>query len=117
MLSIYPVCLAVASQVVDLAGRIALHDRDMARQLRRSVVSIALNVAEGSGCDGGTRRQRYKDALGSARESLANLEVAEVVGYLDVLAPELRCQFDHIIGVLVRNVYVNSRFGAKSTGR
>jgi hypothetical protein len=36
---------------------------------------------------------------------LANLEVAAAVGYIEPLEPELRRQFDHIIGVLVRNVY------------
>ena len=105
MLSIYPVCLQVAKGVVGLAGRIARHDRDLAQQLRRSIASVALNVAEGSGGEGGTRRQRYKDALGSARESLANLEMAAAVGYVEPLDPKLRRQFDHIIGVLVCNVY------------
>jgi len=31
--------------------------------------------------------------------------VAAAIGYLEPLDPVLRRQFDHIIGVLVRNVY------------
>ena len=80
-------------------------DRDQARQLRRSCLSVALNVAEGTGCRGGTRRARYDDALGSARETLGNLEAAEAIGYIAPLDPALRNQFDHIIGVLVKIVH------------
>ena len=70
MLKIYPVCLEMVRSVADVAGRVAQFDKDQARQLKRSAMSVPLNVAEGSGCEGGTRRQRYKDALGSARETL-----------------------------------------------
>jgi len=105
MLDIYAVSLVVVKEVAGLAGTIGEFDRDLARQLRRSIASVALNVAEGSGGEGGTRRQRYKDALGSARESLANLEVAAAVGYIQPIDAELSRRFDHIIGVLVRCIY------------
>ncbi len=105
MLDIYPVCVEMVRRVGVLADAIAQHDRDHARQLRRSRMSVPLNVAEGSGCDGGTQRQRYKDALGSARETLANLECAEAAGYIGPLDCELRRMFDHIIGTLVKCVY------------
>ena len=105
MLSIYPVSLDVARDVSALAHRIAEHDRDQARQLRRSCASITLNIAEGSAARDGRRRQRYTDALGSARETLANLEVAAAIGYLPDLPPALRRQLDRIIGTLVRNLY------------
>ena len=64
-----------------------------------------LNIAEGSGSRGGTRRARYHNALGSARETLANLEAAEVAGYIGSVDSQLRSRFDHIIGTLVRLIY------------
>lgn len=104
MLRIYRVCVEVIREVAPLIEEIERFDRDQARQLRRSVKSIGLNVAEGCGCRGGTRRQRYLDALGSARESLANLEIAAALGYVGPIGSELRNRFDHVIGVLVKLV-------------
>ncbi|HUH05500.1 MAG TPA: four helix bundle protein, partial [Kofleriaceae bacterium] len=80
-------------------------DRDQARQLRRSSSSVVLNTAEGYGSRGGTKRVRYGNALGSARETLANLEAAEAVGYLPELGEDVRDRLDHIIGTLVKLVY------------
>ena len=68
-------------------------------------MSVVLNIAEGSGCRGGLRRIRYENALGSARETLANLEAAEAVGYIDEVPGDLRNRLDHIIGVLVKLVH------------
>ncbi|HUH04044.1 MAG TPA: four helix bundle protein [Kofleriaceae bacterium] len=104
MLRIYPVCLAMVRDVRLLADRIGEFDRDQARQLRRSSVSVVLNVAEGAAVGDGRRRARYGDALGSARETVANLEAAEAIGYLAPIDAELRQRFDHIIGTLVRLV-------------
>ncbi len=72
------------------------------------MASVVLNIAEGAGCDGGTRRQRYKDALGSARETQASLELGTAMGYgvhIDVI---MIAHFDHIIGVLVVCAYGKS---------
>ena len=101
MLDIYEVALRLARAVGVEGGRIAQHDRDLARQMRRAMASVVLNIAEGSGCCGGTRRQRYLDALGSARETLAALELAEAIGY-GVQVDATRGMFNHVIGVLVR---------------
>ncbi len=101
MLRIYSVCIELVREIRPLIERIEKRDRDQARQLRRSAASIALNIAEGDGCRGGTQRARYHDALGSARESLANLEVAEALGYVGSLDARLRRRFDHVIGTLV----------------
>ncbi|HUH04939.1 MAG TPA: four helix bundle protein [Kofleriaceae bacterium] len=87
-----------------LADRIGEFDRDQARQLRRSSVSVVLNVAEGAAVRDGRRRMRYGDALGSAMETRANLEAAEAIGYLPVLEPGLRNRLDQIIGTLMRLV-------------
>ena len=105
MLRIYPVCIDMVREVAGLAESISKFDRDQARQLRRSCLSVSLNVAEGSGSRGGTRRARYDDALGSARETVANLESAEAIGYIGPMDPNLRGKLDHIIGVLVKIVH------------
>ena len=102
MLRIYPVCIELIRELKPLLRQIERFDRDQARHLRRSAKSVALNVAEGSGCRGGTRRSRYLDALGSARESRTNLEIAEALGYIAPLPAGMRRRFDHIIGTLVR---------------
>jgi four helix bundle protein len=102
MLRIYPVSLQMVRDVRPLADQIARFDRDHARQLRKSSMSVPLNLAEGTGSRAGRRRARYDDALGSARETLANLEAAEAVGYLRAIEPTLRNRLHHIIGTLVR---------------
>ena len=62
------------------------------------------NIAEGSYSRGGNRNARYHDALGSARETWACLQVAERFGYIEKINPQtverLRC----IIGTLVKIV-------------
>ena len=105
MLRIYPVCLQMVSDVRPLADQIAQFDRNHARQLRESSLSVPLNVAEGSGARGGNRRTRYETALSSARESLANLEAACAAGYISQVPDPLRNRFNHIIGTLVKLVY------------
>ena len=102
MLRIYRDCVEMVREVGPLIDSIGRFDRDAAKQLERSSLSVVLNVAEGSGNRGGTRRARYDDALGSARETLANLEVAEARGRVAPMSPGLRNRFDHIIGVLVK---------------
>src|SRR4051812_29308221 len=82
MLRIYPVTLEVLRQLRPLVRRIELRDKDLARQLRRCSVSVALNVAEGMHSRGGNRTARYHTALGSAQETLACLEAAEACGYV-----------------------------------
>ncbi len=105
MLEIYKVALELARTVAVQGKRIAVHDKDLARQMRRSMASVVLNIAEGAGCDGGTRRQRYKDALGSTRETQAALELGEVLGYGVGIDAAMRAEICHIIGVLVVCTY------------
>ena len=86
------------------ADRIARFDRDLARQLRKSSTAVPLNLAEGSGSRGGRRRHSYDCALGEARETLANLEAAEVAGHIPGIQTHVRTRLDHIIGTLVNLV-------------
>ena len=82
MLRIYPVVLDVLRQLQPVLRQIERRDRDLARQLRRCSASVALNLAEGMFSRGQNRGLRYHTALGSARETLACLEVAVAFGYV-----------------------------------
>jgi four helix bundle protein len=66
--------------------------------MRRAASSVVLNIAEGSGSSGGTRRERYRNALGSAREVVACIEVARAWQYGDVDKDIL----NEVIGTLVK---------------
>ncbi len=101
MLRIHPVCIELVRDVRPLALQIEKYDKDQARQLRRSATSIVLNLAEGEGSRGGTRRVRYDSALGSTRETLANLHVAEALGYVEALDAGMLDRFDRVIATLV----------------
>ncbi len=105
MLDIYKVALELARAVGVQGGRIAQHDKDLARQIKRSMASVVLNIAEASGCDQGTRGQRHKDALGSARETWAALELGAAMGYGVEIDEVVIAQFDHVIGVLTVCAY------------
>ena len=93
-------------------------DADLARQCRRALTSVPLNVAEGAYSSGGNKRARYQTALGSLREVLACFEVAEAMGslretlacleagaalgYVPAVTDQLRDRFDHVLGTLVQ---------------
>jgi len=104
MLRIYPVVLEVIQQLRPLLVVIERKDRDLGRQLRRASASVALNLAEGMYSRGQNRAARYHNALGSARETLACLEVAHALGYVGALDAELAACFHRIVGTLVRLV-------------
>lgn len=105
MLTIYPFILQTISQLRPLLERIERRDRDLGRQMRRASSSIALGVAEGMYSRGGNRAARFHSALGSARETLACLEVAVALGYLDRADAAATDRLDRIIGTLVRLVH------------
>ena len=104
MLRIYDRILEVLRELRPVIAAIEAHDRDLARQLRRASTSVALNCCEGSGSHGGTRRERYRNALGSARESGACLDAALALGYVDAIDEGLLDKLDHVRAVLVKNV-------------
>ena len=85
MLRIYPVILETIGSLRGTLLQIERRDADLGRQLRRAAASIALNLAEGSYSRGRNRTARYHTALGSARETLACLEVAQALGYVAAL--------------------------------
>jgi four helix bundle protein len=102
MLRIYFVLLALVRTLAPFGRELERHDPDLARQFRRALASAPLNVAEGCYNRGKNRVARYHTALGSLREVLACLEVAEALGYVQGVDPELRRRFDHVLGTLVR---------------
>ena len=99
MLRIYAVVLdwleAVAPVVATIEGR----DRNLADQLRRSSTSVCLNLAEGYGAYGGSKRNAYRIALREMREAVAALDIARRLGF-EVDVDEDRQS--KIIGTLVK---------------
>jgi len=71
--------ISLARPLVDAVSR---RDRDLGAQLRRALSSVALNVAEGWGSQGGNARLRYQSARGSVYEARAALRVAISWGYV-----------------------------------
>src|SRR5262249_25518207 len=69
MLRIYWVMLDAIEIMQPLIDQIRSHNRGLATQTDEASSSVPLNIAEGSGNRGGTRRERYNTALGSARET------------------------------------------------
>ena len=104
MLRIHDVMLDAITTMRPMVRAIERHERDLASQLRRAASSVVLNLAEGSGSFGGVRTQRYRTALGSARETLSCLLVAQRFGYVHAIPPALTAQMNRVIGTLVRVV-------------
>ena len=104
MLRIYATVIEVVRRLRPVIDEIEKRDRDLGRQLRRACASVALNVSEGGGSHGGTRRERYRNALASARETGACLDVAMALGYVDAVDAGLLDRLDHVRAVLAKNV-------------
>lgn len=102
MLRIYETMIGVMGRLGPVVRQIEAHDKDLARQLRRASSSVALNISEGSGSSGGTRRERYRNALGSARETGACIDVAVALGYVESVDAGLLDALDKVRATLVR---------------
>ena len=79
-------------------GRGRGRERERERERERG---RGLSVAEGSGSLGGNRRARYANALGSARETRACLDVAAAMRCIHDPEPDVLRRLDHVIGTLV----------------
>jgi four helix bundle protein len=87
----HEVTLAWASALGPALARVAKGDADLARQLRRAVASVPLNLAEGSRRAGKDRIHHYRVAAGSAEEAMSALALALAWRHLeagDVAASE-----------------------------
>jgi len=100
MLRIYAVSLLVLEGLRPVLDAIERRDVDLARQLRRAGASVALNIAEGSSSQGRNRRARYYNAMGSARETRACLQVAQALGYVEQIDTVVVAHLDHVLGTL-----------------
>jgi four helix bundle protein len=105
MLRIEQVIVELVAEVAPVATEIGRSDGDLARQLRRALSSVSLNVAEGGDQRGARRASHYSIALGSARESWAALVTATAWGYIPAPSSEMKNRFDHVIGTLCRILY------------
>ncbi len=102
------------SQVLDLAIsaietlrpiviRIRQCDRDLGEQIRRALSSVALNIGEAIGSDGGNRIARFSTAAGSNAEVRAALRVAVAWQYVSARDVEAGEQLlDRIAAMLYR---------------
>ena len=101
MLRIYTDIITLVAELADDIERIERRDADLARQLRRAASSVALNTMEGGGQRGGNRRLRYESALGSVREVLGVLDVAEALR-MTKRRDGVRKRAEHISAVLFK---------------
>ncbi|MDB5219295.1 MAG: hypothetical protein JWO86_7222 [Myxococcaceae bacterium] len=105
MLRIHENAIGLVREVMPLIKEIERQDADLARQMRRAVMSTPLNVAEGSEQAGKRRAMHYRIALGSARETWSALMAAEAAGYIRAPSGELKNSFDTVIGTLHRCLF------------
>jgi four helix bundle protein len=101
MLRIHDDMLDALRSMRGVIAAIERRDPDLVHQLRRAASSVVLNLAEGSGSFGRMRTARYRTALGSARETLSCLRVAEAFGYVEAM-PGLLQRISRVVGTLVR---------------
>ena len=101
-LLIYPVTIEVVRGVRPLIQQIKREDPNLADQLRRAVTSVPLNVSEGAYSQGRNCRARFFNALGSAGEVRACLDVGEAMEYVETVDPALRDKLDHVIATVYR---------------
>lgn len=101
-LRIYSIAIDMVRQLRPLIQRIAARDSNLADQLRRAATSVPLNLHEGAYSQGRNVQARFHNALGSAAEVKACLDVAEALGYLDPVDPALRDTLDRIVATVHR---------------
>ena len=96
MLNCSSLFLDLLPKLAALFAQIAQHDCDLARQLRRSAASVALNLAEGNASTKGTRKARFESAYASLKETIAGLRVAAALGYIPPLDAALLDSLDYV---------------------
>jgi hypothetical protein len=69
MLRLYRLTILLVKRLAPYVRQIEARDPDLARQMRRALTSVPLNVAEGMDARGTNRVARYDTALGSETKS------------------------------------------------
>ncbi len=77
------IALSMIGSLRDPLVKIARHDRDLEKQLRKAAASVALNLGEGRRRSGKDRTHLWRVAGGSADETRIALLVAEAWAYVD----------------------------------
>ncbi len=100
-LRIYDDVISLTREMRGVLSSIAKHDADLARQTRRALTSIALNMAEGNYQRAGNQRLRFQTAMGSADEVRACLEISAALEYIED-QPALVDAFDRVARTLFK---------------
>ena len=79
---IYNRSLELVASVCRLAEIVQRKDKSLADQMRRAVTSVPLNFQEGCYSRGGNQLARWHDAMASAKETMACLDVSVAARYL-----------------------------------
>jgi four helix bundle protein len=104
MFHLYTLAILLVQRLARYVREIERHDPDLARQMRRALTSVPLNLAEGMNARGKNRVARYDTSLGSHNEVIACLDVGEALEYIAV-APEDRDLAQRVRATLLRLVY------------
>jgi four helix bundle protein len=105
-LRVYDLSIDMVRAAAKLALRIERADPDLATQLRRACSSVPLNMSEGLHSQGRLRESRLHNAMASAKETLACLDVAAAAGYVpeEAIASE-RDRLDQIVATLYNLIH------------
>ncbi|MBX3187514.1 MAG: four helix bundle protein [Labilithrix sp.] len=104
MLRAFDIAVGVVAELRPVMQRLEQVDSDLARQLRRAMNGVALNIAEGSHARGKRRALHYTLAMGSGREALAALVTARAWGHLPEVPDRIDDGLRHVIAILYKNV-------------
>ena len=102
MLRIYDDVLFWLRTLSPILRRIAAGDRNLHSQLKRASTAVALNLAEGMGSTGLSRRRAYRVALGEMREARAALDIAVQLGYIASLPDRDLDLMEKIVATLIK---------------
>lgn len=95
--------LDIIRRLRPVVATIERHDRDLARQIRRSASSTALNLGEGNAAHKGHRREKLNTAHQEVQEVRTALRTAEAWGYIKTSTQkELDCDLDRVAAMSFR---------------
>jgi len=81
-LEAHELALQAITLVRPIIEKVARHDADLARQMRKAATSAPSNLAEGNRRKGGDRYHLFSVALGSADELKTQLRITRAWGYV-----------------------------------